>query len=163
MLCWITSPVRSGLRKPIQCHVVSTFLKSDQSAVTCHRHLLPGNWVFIRLPARGCCSVYLTQLSWKMEEPGLLLLQGTGVRLVQVPLQDKNPEIFQSNYRDFCIRRSVRNTSLSLNANEAVVKIGNMILRLFFRARGMKGYDNTPCNNKLPHGLDLTDIFKRLF
>lgn len=56
-------------------HLTATYLTFPNQrplVLTCHSHLLTGNWVFIRLPARGQCSVYLTQLSRIKGEASLL-------------------------------------------------------------------------------------------
>ncbi len=95
-------PLDSALRRPwVLC--IHTLPNQRPSATTCQSHLLTGNWVFIRSPARGRCSFYLTQLSGKMGDHSVLLFQDTPGFFWFRCSGSEHAGIFQTNHRSYFI------------------------------------------------------------
>lgn len=114
-MSWITSPAPHRLLLGWGGHLTAlypTFPNQRPLAPTCHSHLLTGNWVFIRLPARGRCSVYLTQLSGKMVRGNLVRRSSRILACCRFgwPVGRGSAEIFYSHHRDFFIGHLGGNT-----------------------------------------------------
>lgn len=144
-----SQPLCSGVRGPSSPQRIpdSLYCSRGPAAPACHSHLLTGNWVFIRLPLRGRCNAYLTQLSRKMDPTlptplGYWDTAASGCRAERLPAKRKHrcpalkpgTPLYRAASWKYACHQHMQMGQLW--------QIEYIILWVFFDSGGMSGDDN---------------------